>query len=338
MIYISVAIFFAALSLLELLSNNRQTKQGLLLLAVVFLIAFTGLRSWGGTDLDNYRDYYINLDDAKISYGFLYEMLNRFALSLGLSFTEFLILIAVIVIPSQIYFFYKTCAFPVTALFVFYILNFIWLDHILLRQSIASVFVLSGVWLLLRQRKMLSVTSFVVAGFFHASALIAAMSWVAMMARQPYKILVAVLVIALSLAFFHLPVDWSEFIPGLSPNIGRYLVESESVGISNVLETAAAIILFQKGRSQYSDQEIIWYSAMLWSSVVIVVLSFDVAPAARFLEYARLFFVVIFVRYIQSNSPTLRPLVAMPIYVYGLAKIYHFCVTFDGGAAFNAYL
>lgn len=324
--------------MLELLSNNKIIRNFILIFITILLTILTGTRTWGGSDLDNYRAFFENIDSSTISYGILYEALNRFAIFLNLTFDQFLLILAVIVIPPQAYFFHKLCRHPSTALFLFYALNFIWLDHILIRQSIASVFILFAASLYISRKSIGSAVSMAVATLFHASALLFSTMSAAMLSHYYIRTAFAVLFTAFSIALLNAPHGWIESIPGISPNIPRYLTESEGTATSNLLETFIALLLFYKTQSQYSPRERTLFTAILFSTLVFLSLSFVIAPAARFLDYSKLFFIIIIVRYLESKPSQLRPILALPIYLYGIAKVYHFCMTFDGGAPFNAYI
>ena len=338
MIYILLSIALSIASMLELLSNNKSINKFLLISITICLTILTGTRTWGGEDLDNYRAFFENIDSSVISYGIFYEALNRFAIFLNLTFDQFLLILAAIVIPPQAYFFHKFCRYPSTALFLFYALNFIWLDHILIRQSIASVFILFAASLYIAGKSIGSAVSVAVATLFHASALLFSTMSVAMLSNIYIRTLFAVLFIVFSITLFNAPHAWIESMPGLSPNIPRYLTESEGTAVSNLLETFIAILLFYKTQSHYSPRERTLFTAILFSTLVVLLLSYIIAPAARFLDYSKLFFVIIIIRYLESKPSQLRPVLALPIYFYGIAKIYHFCMTFDGGVLFNAYI
>lgn len=334
MTYIYLSIILSIVSLLELLSNNRYISKILIIAITIFLVIFTGTRTWGGTDLDNYRIFFENIDSSEISYGILYETLNRSAIFLDLNFDQFLLLLAIVVVPSQAYFFYRSCKYPSTAFFLFYSFNFIWLDHILIRQSIASIFLLMGASLYIASKRFWSVLSVTVATLFHASALFWSIMSLVMLSQTYIRATLIALLIVIGFAFVYVSPEWIATLPGMSPNIPRYLVESEGVAFSNLIETLVVVGLFVKKKSYYHPNERLFFSAVLFCSIVVIGLSYIIAPAARFLDYSKIFFVIIAVRYLEKTPPETRVLFALPVYFYGIAKIFHFCMTFDGGVLF----
>lgn len=338
MIYIVVASILVVLSLAEISVNQKIFREYLLIFVTLGLVVLTGLRTWGGSDFEVYRDYYVDVDGAKVQYGFLYEYINRIVNWLGLDYTGFLMLIAAIVVPAQLYFFSKSSKYPVTATFIFFTTNFVWLDHVIIRTSLASALVLMAALAFVKRKLLCSVVCVFIASWIHASAAAAWLIWLAFKRVRYASILMVPLLVVLAYAVSKLTIDWSSLADWLSPNIERYLVENEGVSISNILELAFAFVLYRLVPQKYEKWEIVLYNGVLRASLFITLIAYTIAAAARFLEYSRFFYIVIFMKYIESRPCSNRILFCLPFYLYGLAKIYHFCTTFDGGAAYDAYL
>jgi hypothetical protein len=333
--YIQIAIALSIASMFELIISNKRIKLLTLILMSLFLVVITGLRKWGGTDLDNYRRFYENIDSSTISYGILYEALNHLSLFLNLNFEQFLFALSIVVILPQAYFFNKFCRYPSTALFVFYALNFIWLNHILIRQSIASIFILIGASMYVSGKITSSTISVAIASLFHASALLFSTMTALLIYYVNIRMVLIVTIILVSISSFNLLGELIYSLPFISPNIARYLTENEGVPVSSLLETFIAILLFYKTRRHYLPREQSLFIAILDCSVIILFLSYFVPASARFLEYSKLFFVIIILRYLESKPAKFRFILSLPIFFYGILKVYYFVQIFDGGVLLN---
>lgn len=335
MSYVIIALGLGLLSLVEILFEKKFVSMSLMTAICVFLIFINGARTWGGDDLYVYQNYYQDLSLAKIKYGFGFEALTNVSNKLGLTFEEFIFGIAFFIIPVQLAFFIKSTGLPVTATFIFYVMGFIWIDQILIRQSLASCFVLIGIMLYLSGRRFTSVGSIITAGLFHASAIVVYVTWLLLYKFKKYSYFIAILVLAAGLFILNTYNIFSQYEDYISPNIQNYIENGEGLAFSRVTDFIIALFLYIVAQNKFTENEKKFYNLVFLNSAIFLVISFNLNATARILDYAIFFYAIVFSKFIYGMPLKLKLITFLFFYIYGITRIYYFTLYFDNGVLMN---
>lgn len=333
MIYTIIALGLGTLSLIEILLEKKVISTMLMIAICIFLIIINGTRTWGGDDLIVYENYYQNLSLAKLQYGIGFETLVDVSNKLGLNFKDFIFGTAFFIIPIQLIFFVKSTKFPVTATFIFFMMGFIWLDQILVRQSLAACFILISVMCYLSGRRYISMVGILCASLFHASALIAYTFWefINKFKKTRFGITLLTIIVLSLISNSYIYDIVNEYIHYISPNILNYIENNEGIAITKVIDFIVALILYLVGRRNYTVNENNLYSGVFFISGIILLISYKISAATRFLEYSNLFYAVVIARYFYKKPIKSKIIIFLFFYIYAIARIYYFTMVFDGG-------
>lgn len=326
---IFITFLLSLTSLIDITKVNIHIKKFIYLIISIFLFYFTAFREWGGSDYHIYEQYFQNPEDFFINYGIGYEILTKTFLALNLNYRDFIIATSLFTTFIQLWFIQKYSRHSLISLLWYFSSGFIWINHILIRQSIAISFCLIFIHLLIKNYSKLKFLPLLLGISFHGSSIFYASF---LKFKKKYIFLITILLFAFFiLAFFF---TYSKIIDIFSPNLLVYILQPQNEGFSKalVLEFILLTIVIIKNKKLYLDKKNeINYS--LFVILLLVVLSFiSLVPAsARVLDLFKIISAVILVNFISEMKLLNRCPLFLLLIIISIFRIISFLNTFDGG-------
>lgn len=162
-----VYLFFVVFFFLCFVFSSRKSIIPFAFLISFSLILFSGLRYNSGVDYQNYLDLYQSAYFASTEY--FYWTLSILHKSLFNSFPLFVFLVSFFTIVFKIYVLKKLSVNFFIAVYIYICISYIYVDMGFIRNSIALMFYMFSVLMLMKGSKKSSYVLFVVAFFFHHS-------------------------------------------------------------------------------------------------------------------------------------------------------------------------
>ena len=197
--YIFIATFLFFLSFAKL--NHKQTKAAMLI-TVIVLILFDGLRWENGSDWLQYQSYFdrcLYQENERYELGYVY--INKFVRSLTSEYNVFLFLHATFLYSILFYLFKRYSVYPLLSFFLFFTL-FLGYQG-MNRQYLALCFGYIAIIYLLKGSRLLFFSFVAIGSFFHMSVL---MLLIALVSRHflSTRVYVATALVAMVLSLFHI--------------------------------------------------------------------------------------------------------------------------------------
>lgn len=331
LIYNIVFVFLLVLALLDI--SVRQKSFILFLIPLIALIILTGFRGNGGDDFIVYEKYFESVPVELYNYGYGYFNLNVAVKYFG-EYKFFIFISALVCLCLQAVFIYRETNAPCLALFLFYSTSFLWLDFVLIRQSISTGFFLISILTFYRKRYVLSFIYFVLGFVFHETLLFAAIIFL-IFYKLPNKTWIWLfLILILVTPFLSDILIVINDLTIKNKNISNYVSERTLPSLANAFEVLVGLgtLLLSKNKMKIYDKR--WF--MIYKSVVlcsffILFVSYSVPPIARFLEYFRFFYFVLLANILMHTNLKNRYIIFFIISVYCLTRLNSFIYQFDSG-------
>ncbi|APW69043.1 EpsG family protein [Salmonella enterica] len=330
LIYNTVFLFLVLCALLDLADKKNFF---LFTLSFIVLLILMGFRGNGGDDFLVYQQYFNSLPIILYDYGVGYFYLNSFAKYFG-NYEFFIFVSSLLCLSLQSFFIYSETEKPCLVLLLFYSTSFLWLDFILIRQSIAVGFFVVAISLYKNSRNKLSFLFFVFSALFHETAFFAAALFYIFSKLEKKGILIAILILLILSPFLSDILVIINNITIKNKNVELYLGEHALPSIANIAEFLMAVLAFiiiKKDDIFRNSKEYRLYKVIIIASFCILVLSYTVPTLARFLEYYRLFYFLLLTRMFMYFNLRSRYMIFIALTVYGFVRMNSFIYQFDSG-------
>lgn len=327
-------IFFIFLLMFALLDLSIQRKSLLLfILPLLALFFLAGFRGNGGDDFLVYEEYFYAIPEEIYNYGYGYLGLNVIVKYFG-DYSLFILISSFICISLQSIFIYHEAKSPCVILFLFYATSFLWLDFILIRQSIAVGFFIIAIIFYKKSYNGLTFLFFFFACLFHETTLFAALLFYVFSKTKGKTLFLTIVLLGVISPFFFEILTVVNNLTIRNKNISAYLSYQVLPSTANIVEFLIAALCFAFMRRQIRDdnsREYIAYQSILISSFFVLLLSYSVPTLARFLEFFRIFYLILLVRLLMQLETISRYLIFIFIVVYCFLRINSFVNQFDSG-------
>ncbi|MFP2308405.1 EpsG family protein [Citrobacter braakii] len=332
-----VVVFF---SVLELFCSKKNLV--IFLIPLVTMAIFVGIRSVGGTDYDVYKLYFESIPDAIYSYGLGYFGLNYVV---KFFYNDFNLLIAVSGMCAALmqgWYFYKNSNKPTLCLMMFYAVSFIWLDMVLIRQSIAAGLLLIAADFFFRRKNLLALIFLIFATMFHEVTVVIAIAGVVLYktnSKYYAKILLASVISLWWLKIIVLYLNQNILHNG---NIDAYLNEPPFISGSLLIDFLFACFIYllsAKQRELIHAKENKIYQVIIILGIGILLISYLLPVMARLSEYIKFFYILMTVSYIsRQDKITNKVLLFVALFIYCAVRLNVFLTQFDGGFIYSSYM
>lgn len=340
MIINSIFIIISFLSLLELFSCRKVFI--LFVIPLILMAILAGIRSVGGTDYDVYQLYFESLPDVIYSYGYGYYILNCLVKYIFNDFNALIAVSSICAVFIQGWYFYRSSSKPTLCLMMFYAVGFIWLDMVLIRQSIAAGFLLIATDYFFRKKILLASVFVICATMFHEVAIIIAISGVIFLSinsKHYLKIIfisiillwwLKVIIIYLNQAIFH------------NGNIDAYLNEPSFISGSLLIDFCFALFIYSLSKKQKENipkNEYKLYQVIIFLGIGIIMASYLLPVMARLTEYIKFFYILMTVAFIsRQNKISNKLFMFIVLFIYCAIRLNIFLTQFDGGFVYSSYI
>ncbi|EAO9822272.1 oligosaccharide repeat unit polymerase, partial [Salmonella enterica] len=234
------AVFFLLL-LCALLDLNDKRTFFLFLLPLVVLLILTGFRGNGGDDFFVYEQYFSSIPIALYNYGSGYFYLNVLVKHFG-DYEFFIFISSLLCLSLQSFFIYFETKSPCIVLLLFYSTSFLWLDFILIRQSIAVGFFVIALSLYANNRIKTAFLFCVAAGLFHETAFFAATLIYVLSKLGRKNIFIFIFILFILSPFLSKGLVAINDITIKNKNIELYIGEHALPSMANIIELLIAML------------------------------------------------------------------------------------------------
>lgn len=340
MIVNAIFILVVFFSLLELFCSRKNFF--IFLIPLVAMVIFVGIRSVGGTDYDVYKLYFESIPDAIYSYGLGYFGLNYVV---KLFCDDFNLLIAVSgmsAVLMQGWYFYKNSNKPTLCLMMFYAVSFIWLDMVLIRQSIAAGLLLIAADFFFRRKNLLALIFLTFATMFHEVTVVIAIAGVILYKTNSRHYIKILLVSVVSLWWIKIIVVYLNQTILHNGNIEAYLSEPPFISGSLLIDFLFACFIYFLSTNQRTlihEKEKKIYQVIMVLGIGILLVSYLLPVMARLSEYIKFFYILMTVSYISRQEKIAnKVLLFVALFIYCAVRLNVFLTHFDGGFIYSTYM
>lgn len=330
LIYNTIFVFLSFLALLDL-----SHKKNLLffLFPCFILLLLTAIRGNGGDDFYVYEKYFNALPNEIFNYGYGYYSLNMFVKNFG-EYPFFIIISSIICITLQAIFIYRETEKPTLVLFLFYSTSFLWLDFILIRQSISVGFFILAISFFKNNKKIFACLFLILSSLFHETTIFAGVVFYILYRAEKAGFLFTIGSVLIIAPFLSDIITIINDMTIKNNNITLYLEQRTLPSIANVIELTIAFVAFyiiNKNSVFRESNEYKIYKSILYSSLCILLLSYTIPSLARFLEFFRFFYFILVVRMLMQFNVRSRYLFFVIILAYCFMRLNSFINQFDSG-------
>lgn len=340
MIINSIFIMVAFFSLLELFCNKKSLT--LFLIPLIAMATLVSVRSIGGTDYDVYKLYFESIPDAIYSYGIGYYSLNYITKYLFNDFNMLIAISGMSAVLMQGWYFYRNSDKPTLCLMMFYAVGFIWLDMVLIRQSIAAGLLLIAADCFFKRKVILAIISIIVATMFHEVAIIIALAGVVLYKIDSKHYVKILLVSIFSLWWLKMVVVYLNQSILHNGNIEAYLNEPSFISGSLLIDFIFTCFIYFLSRSQKGlmhAKEYKIYQIIIFLGIGILIISYLLPVMARLSEYIKFFYILMTVSYISRQDRAVnKMLIFIILFIYCVVRLNLFLTQFDGGFIYRSYI
>lgn len=307
----------------------------------ITIILLGGFRNFGGSDYLIYKDYFDKIDNPPHQYELLYYKLNELISFAHLNFNNFIFITSTFTIGFHCWFIKKNTSKAELGILFFYSTTFIWLDNILIRQSIASCFLLLSLsHMAVENKRIHAILYLITASLFHSSAAIAGTITIAIFLTKnkivPFLVIILIPLITLPSEFENIiRITNNEIIS--NPNVVQYLNNSEGTSSANIIELFLAWASLRRLRKTTISKREIWNAALM-SALLFTIASFKIPALARFIEYYRIIYIIIITEYISNINGLEKKFAIGAALLYCLIRLNNFTQNFDNGITYTSYL
>lgn len=297
------------------------------------LLILTAFRGNGGDDFFVYEQYFNSIPDELFKYGYGYYILNIVVKDFG-NYSLFIIISSTLCIILQSIFIYRESEKPCFVLFLFYSTSFLWLDFILIRQSIAVGFFIIAMVYFKNNKNILALMFLIVASIFHETAIFAGLMFYILYRVNNLGSIILVSILILIAPFLSEIISIINNLTIKNNNIDLYMNQRALPSLANIVELLVAFIVFYKIKNITTfknEGDFKYYKSILLSSLCILILSYTIPSLARFLEYFRLFYFILLAKLLSRLNFRSRYLLLMVIVLYSLLRLNSFINQFDSG-------
>lgn len=330
LIYNAIFLFLTLFALLDL---SDKKNLAFFVIPCFTLFILTAFRGNGGDDFFVYEQYFNSIPDELFKYGYGYYILNVIVKNVG-DYSLFIIISSSLCIILQSIFIYRESEKPCFVLFVFFATSFLWLDFILIRQSIAVGFFIIAMIYFKNNKNILALLFLCMASLFHETAIFAGLMFYILYRVNKSGAIISVLILILIAPFLSEVISIINNLTIKNNNVNLYINQRALPSLANIVELLAAFIAFYKIKNTTafrSDVDRKCYKSILLSSLCILVLSYTIPSLARFLEYFRLFYFILLAKLLSRLDFTSRYLLLIVIVLYGFLRLNSFINQFDTG-------
>ncbi|HCW0181682.1 TPA: EpsG family protein [Citrobacter freundii] len=303
---------------------------------------FVGIRSVGGTDYDVYKLYFESIPDAIYSYGLGYFGLNYVVKYFFNNFNLLIAVSGIFAVIMQGWFFYKNSNKPTLCLMMFYAVSFIWLDMVLIRQSIAAGLLLIAIDFFFKRKNLLALIFLIFATSFHEVTVVIAIAGVILYkidTRHYIKILLASVISLWWLKIIVVYLNQSILHNG---NIEAYLNEPPFISGSVLIDFLFACFIYflsAKQRALIHTKENKLYQVIIVLGIGVLIISYLLPVMARLSEYIKFFYILMTVSYISRQDKIFNKLLLfVALLIYCAVRLNIFLTQFDGGFIYSSYM
>lgn len=328
------------MAMLELMCSKKNIV--IFSFSLMIMIALAGARSIGGSDYYVYQTYFDSIPQSIYSYGVGYYYLNLIVKELGGNFNSLVMVCSILSMSMQGIFFYRNAEKPVLCLIIFFALSFLWLDMVLIRQSIAAGLLLLSIDSWLRNNKTIALVLTCLATLFHETAAVMAIMIVVMFyidTKYYIKTLIICMISLLWLKVFMMLIN-NAFIH--NGNVDAYLNEPSSISGALLLDfsfTLFTYLLLRKYQEIISPKHYKLFQAALFLGVIFIGSSIILPVMARLNDYIKVIYILIFSSYIANvNKIEMKGAYFSIVILYCLFRLNVFITGFDGGFIYQSYL
>lgn len=331
LIYNSLLLFFVLFSVIDILTKKKSFSLYLpILLPLIFI---TALRGNGGTDFSIYELYFNALPDIIYNYGYGYLALNKMVSYLG-DYHLLILITSFLSISLQAYYLYKETQYPSVALLIFFSSSFILLNFILIRQAIAVGLVLAALLFYINKRVYISILLSTLSVLFHETAFFVLILFF-ILKKTPRNISYTLLILLIiSIPFLSDIVILLNNVTINNQNVLNYINDKTLPSLANLVEiTLAGACYFWISKKELftNNREKNIYYSILVSSIIILILSYSIQPIARFIEYYRIVYIVLYIKVLSNLNNSNKLILFLLIVIYCTARLNSFLYQFDNG-------
>lgn len=327
-------MFFIFLLMFAFLDVSIQRKNLILFtLPFLALLFLAGFRGNGGDDYLVYKDYFSSLPKEIYNYGYGYLGLNVIVRFFG-DYSLFIFISSFVCVLLQSIFIYHEAKSPCVVLFLFYATSFLWLDFILIRQSIAVGFFIIAIIFYKKNHNGLTFLFFFFACLFHETTLFVALLFYVFSKIKGKALFLTLVLLGVMSPFFFEILTAVNNLTIKNKNISAYLSYRVLPSAANMVEFSIAVLCFTFMRRQIRDdnsREYIAYQSILMSSFFVLLLSYSVPTLARFIEFFRFFYLILLVHLLMQLEVISRYLIFILIATYCFLRMNSFIMQFDSG-------
>lgn len=336
-IYNLLLLSIIFISSIELLKKKKSLS--LFVPIVIILITITALRGNGGSDFIVYEKYFQSLPNEIYNYGYGYLFLNKATAYFG-DYHLLIIITSIISITLQSIYIYNETRYPSITFLIFFSTSFILLNFILIRQAIAIGFILLSFLFYKKEMSILSFLFSILAIIFHETAIFVLILFIAIEKSPKVISYIFIISIIMIIPFFK---DIAIVINELTinnQNILIYINEKSLPSSANLIETSLAIICYitLKNRKKFpNERECHIYYSIIVSSITILILSYSIQPLARFLEYYRIIFFILYIKFFEQLNNSSKIIFFIILLLYCTARLNSFIIQYDNGFEYIFY-
>ncbi|EPV3841442.1 EpsG family protein [Morganella morganii] len=337
MIYNLLLLFIIFISSIEFLKKKKSLS--LFVPIVILLITITALRGNGGSDFIVYEKYFQSLPNELYNYGYGYLFLNKFTAYFG-DYHLLIIITSVISISLQSIYIYKETRYPSITFLILYSTSFILLNFILIRQAIAIGFILLSFLFYKKEKNVPSLLFAIIAITFHETAIFVLLLFIAIEKSPKVISYIFIISIIMAVPFFKDIILLVNELTINNKNLLGYINEKSLPSSANLIEVSLAIICYiiLKNRKIFSNErECHIYYSIIVSSIIILILSYSIQPLARFLEYYRIIFFILYIKLFEHLNNNSKIIFFIMLLLYCIARLNSFIIQYDNGFEYIFY-